>query len=270
MAPDLLIVLTHTSKRQYFDAVSLPLPFFMFTNMQSSRVSLARRGELSEQLQVPPTQSLVNCDYWNSYYEKKLAPTPPSQFACFVAQEFKDHSLFVDIGCGNGRDSLFFSYLGHEVIGVDKSQIAIDFCKSQLLSREDSLTRFMASDVVDLNIKNDFWRTVSSIPKVIYSRFFLHAIPEAEEDAFIEFARALCNSPQDKVALEFRTLEDSENLKQTKVHYRRFISTQALKAKLTPHFHIDYAVVGLGMAKYGLEDAHVCRLILSARQSTTN
>ena len=47
-------------------------------------------------------------DYWNSYYASRavLKLSAPSQFAAFVAQEAGDAHLIIEVGCGNGRDSL--------------------------------------------------------------------------------------------------------------------------------------------------------------------
>ena len=53
-------------------------------------------------------KTLIN--YWNNYYgdKKKFRE---SSFARFVFKKIKKRKnlKIVDIGCGNGRDSLFFS-----------------------------------------------------------------------------------------------------------------------------------------------------------------
>ncbi len=201
--------------------------------------------------------------YWETFYERQLNQFPPSQFAAFIANEFKNHSLFVDIGCGNGRDSLFFSYLGHDVIGVDKSSAAINFCNSQMMNSNKTMSTFVNSDICDLEHHKTVFESTKLIKKVIYSRFFIHAIQEDKEDEHFEFIRSICLNPQDVIALEFRTEEDALNPKQAQAHFRRFISPSNLMHKLqsTFNFQIQYQVQGYGMAKYGVEDAHVCRVI---------
>ena len=37
----------------------------------------------------------------------------------------KEYSSVLDLGCGQGRDSLFISRKGHTVLGVDAAQTAI-------------------------------------------------------------------------------------------------------------------------------------------------
>jgi len=203
--------------------------------------------------------------YWELFYGKQRLQSPPSQFAAFVATEFKHHPLFIDIGCGNGRDTLFFSYLGHDVIGIDKSASAIDFCSSQMISSKDRLSTFLNSDISELSLFDPLFNAVRERKKLIYSRFFLHAIQERKEDELFEFIGKLCQNPEDVVALEFRTLEDEHNPKEAKAHFRRFIEPRILQIKLESKFlfKINYQVQGYGLAKYGSEDAHVCRMILS-------
>ena len=69
-------------------------------------------------------------DYWENYYARSngdLLPTP-SQFAVFVQGELSGPAFVVDVGCGTGRDSLFFSSRGHAVLGLDQAKAAIGRC----------------------------------------------------------------------------------------------------------------------------------------------
>ena len=65
-------------------------------------------------------------EYWNSYYSSKAVPDIPSQFAAFALSECRDADYFLDVGCGNGRDSFFFARRGMAVVSVDGSTAAID------------------------------------------------------------------------------------------------------------------------------------------------
>ncbi len=203
--------------------------------------------------------------YWDLFYEKQKTQSPPSQFAAFTATEYKQHPLIIDIGCGNGRDTLFFSYLGHDVIGIDKSLSAIDFCRSQLTSSSEKLSTFLQGDISDLDLNHSLFKAVQQRKKLIYSRFFLHAIQEQKEDELFEFIIKLCQHPEDAIALEFRTKEDEHNPKQAQAHFRRFIAPRDLQLKLETKFklNVSYQVQGYGLAKYGAEDAHVCRMLLT-------
>ena len=53
-------------------------------------------------------------NYWESFYKKKNK-FKESTFAKFVYKKIKNKKLngaLIDIGCGNGRDSVFFSKSG--------------------------------------------------------------------------------------------------------------------------------------------------------------
>ena len=68
--------------------------------------------------------------YWDEYYKKDAAPSFPSPFAEYVANKLSTKQNILEIGCGNGRDSKFFSSKGHHVTGLDRSGKAIELCKS--------------------------------------------------------------------------------------------------------------------------------------------
>ena len=61
-------------------------------------------------------------DYDKLYGETRDALGPPTQvFVDFFAKFGRKPVRVLDVGCGQGRDSLFIARLGHEVVGVDIS-----------------------------------------------------------------------------------------------------------------------------------------------------
>ena len=58
--------------------------------------------------------------YWDQFYKQDFVHVP-SQFCALVATDIKPHSIVVDLGCGNGRDSHFFASANFSVVGVDLS-----------------------------------------------------------------------------------------------------------------------------------------------------
>ena len=52
-------------------------------------------------------------NYWNNFY-LKFKLSKPTKFAIFVRKNFvkSGKKKLIDIGCGNGRDSFFFSKKG--------------------------------------------------------------------------------------------------------------------------------------------------------------
>jgi len=68
-------------------------------------------------------------DYWNSLYSAKdffgSGPTKLAKLAESILN--KKNMKILEIGCGQGRDAIFFSSLGHDVHAFDVSVNAIDY-----------------------------------------------------------------------------------------------------------------------------------------------
>lgn len=199
-------------------------------------------------------------DYWNEYYAARADPVRrlPSQFATFVAGELDGRHRVIELGCGDGRDAMFFAGYGHEVVGVDASQAAVDGCRrlAETLGVDAS---FLVSSIDEpglaARIKGD------SGPRVVYARFFLHAITEAEETVLLDLAAAIAD-PGDLLAVEYRTIRDSSGAKTTATHYRRFVLPAAFEARaLARAFDVTYSVEGFGFAKFRQDDAYVARTL---------
>lgn len=111
-------------------------------------------------------------DYWNNYYADKAgvhkAEHAPSLFASAMLQKYMECGRdLVELGCGNGRDSLYFAQMGLNVTGIDASEVAInELQKKNLLDN----CIFICDDFVSAEsiyqIQYDY----------CYSRFTLHAI----------------------------------------------------------------------------------------------
>jgi len=200
-------------------------------------------------------------DYWELYYSNLPEPIRPlpSQFAIFVAGELKSPHRVIDFGCGNGRDSLFFSSYGHRTIGVDASETAVKHC-ARLAERFGENADFVTSDVQNPDLAG---RILTSLgPTAVYARFFLHAITEAEEQSFLRCANTLTTTG-DVMAVEYRTMRDLSMPKTTKRHYRRFMDPVVFHLAAQRHgFQVRYAVEGFGFAKHNEDDAYVARCLL--------
>lgn len=202
--------------------------------------------------------------YWDQFYSstQKINLQPPSQFAAFVASEYGNYPMFIDVGCGNGRDTLFFAQLGHSTVGIDASDSAISLCLQSIPGDQKNKHLFIVRDVMDLPDDLELINAIGSNPKVIYSRFFLHAIDEAEESAFFDFAFKIAK-PNDIIAIEFRSHLDQSTPKITQAHYRRYINPDLLISNVLNEYpaSLEYLASGLGMAKYKQDDAHVARIV---------
>ena len=136
------------------------------------------------------------------------------------------------MGCGNGRDSLFFLENGLRVTALDASDVAVN--KLNEITYHNDKALFVCDDFVKskslYQLKYDY----------IYSRFTLHAINEEQEDELLRnIKEALYKNG--KFFVEARTIHDEIYGKGTKIsknafiyneHYRRFIDPDVFKNKL--------------------------------------
>ncbi len=163
--------------------------------------------------------------YWDKVYSRIKNVKKPSTFAKFCLKRFidtKKNKKLLDIGCGDGRDTLLFSKRLHST-GIDKSKKAISFLKKKYSKNKELI--FLNTD---LNFLNRL-----KLPKYdyIYLRFVFHAVKLSTEDKIFSHLKNLMK--KDSVVMaEFRTDKDpmmkygkkiSENETFTD-HYRRFIN----------------------------------------------
>lgn len=175
-------------------------------------------------------------DYWNKYYANRTEISElkeePSLFARDMCQRYMECGKnLVELGCGNGRDSLYFAKNGLNVTGIDASQIAID-----KLREKHSMDHcvFICDDFV----------SVESIYQIqydyCYSRFTLHAINERQETQILKKAYDMLKE-NGYLFIEARSIKDKKygvgqavekNAFICDGHYRRFIDLKELLPKL--------------------------------------
>jgi cyclopropane fatty-acyl-phospholipid synthase-like methyltransferase len=207
-------------------------------------------------------------NYWNAYYKDadRIVQLVPSQFAAFVASEVADVDVVLDLGCGSGRDSIFFARHFARVVGVDASESAIQGC----ISRSEQLgvgerASYLCEDIQSPVLEQALRDVVGTQRTLIYSRFFLHAITEEAQHALLAMASSLMGTGS-VLALEFRTGRDAALKKETPGHFRRYIDTAAFLQSLTQYgLEVKYFVEGFGYAKYKSDDAHVARVVCTVR-----
>lgn len=172
-------------------------------------------------------------NYWNHYYENiRNDLVKPSSFAVYVEKLLIPQAHILELGCGNGRDSMFFLSKGHNVVAVDGSDAAIDMLNDFTRNMERAL--FVCDDFVKCH-------SIYQLPfDCIYSRFTLHAITEEQEDELIDNVKeGLCE--EGLFCIEARTIHDEiyglgekigENEYIYNDHYRRFIDVERFESKL--------------------------------------
>jgi SAM-dependent methyltransferase len=160
-------------------------------------------------------------DYWDDYYAARATPVRrlPSQFATFVAGELDQRHRVIELGCGDGRDAMFFASYGHDVVGVEASHTAVEACRL-LAGNLGEAASFIVSRIDEpglaARVRGD------GGPRVVYARFFLHAITETEEECLLDLAAAITD-PGDLLAVEYRTVRDSSGREGDRQAHRRFV-----------------------------------------------
>lgn len=205
-----------------------------------------------------------NKDYWDNFYKSNFKHTP-SQFCVCVLTEIPDDAVVVELGSGNGRDSLYFSSQGHETIALDLSHEAIVSCNDVSKKRNVEHATFIQADLTSTqdvtNAINLAREKAQDKPLIFYSRFVMHSLDDKQEQALLNILSE--NLQKDEhIYFEFRSKEDENLDKHFGGHYRRYVDTDVFKQRLNDlDFTINYQYIGQGMAKYKEEDPFVIRII---------
>jgi ubiquinone/menaquinone biosynthesis C-methylase UbiE len=151
---------------------------------------------------------------WNNVYsnDSSFFGDQPSKFALMCYEEFVKHKVqkVLELGCGQGRDSLFFASKGLEVYAIDSSKVAI----------EDLMTK---TNELNLDIKFKNINAIESLPfadnyfDTVYSHMFYNMDFTNDELEFLfnESNRVLKNKGQ--LSFSVRSDKDIMYRKGTKV-----------------------------------------------------
>ena len=124
----------------------------------------------------------IKLKYWDNFYKKKKLTLKPSKFAVFCKKYLINYKGIVyDIGCGNGRDSIYFNKNKIQCYGIDKSKEAIKKNKKNFTAYKKTF--------FNGNFCKNFLKNKNNEKFSIYSRFTLHAINYKEEDQLISLLK---------------------------------------------------------------------------------
>ncbi len=197
-------------------------------------------------------------EYWHKYYKKNYSPYKESDFAKFVLQFLEKEKYLLELGCGNGRDSIFFSKNLINVLAVDQVSDEINFLNSNFSNER---IKFICDDFTNLEVLDNF--------DYIYSRFTIHSITESEEDRVLKwvFKHLYKNG---LFFIESRSINDIMYNNGTKLsinenftdHYRRYMNKDKFISKLEYiGFKIRYSIEDKGLAVSEKEDPSIVRII---------
>lgn len=198
-------------------------------------------------------------NYWDVYYKKHKDPNSPSPFALYIKDYLKKGQSLIEMGCGNGRDSLYFSNeLGLNVTAVDQASDEIDYLHSNYANRN---IVFVSEDFSKLNIDKKFDK--------VYSRFTLHSIDKSAELRVLKWAFKHINQ-NGHLFIEVRSVNDDLFGKGKKIaensfvtdHYRRFVNKEKLVEEILKlGFEVIHQVENRELAVYKDENPVIIRVI---------
>jgi SAM-dependent methyltransferase len=204
-------------------------------------------------------------NFWEETYSENFVPETPSAFAEFVLENFQKSEWVIEFGCGNGRDSFWFSQKGLKIYASDKSKIGIEKCRIKTQGNES-----LSFSAVHYANVSEIEEWIDGFPDkyekaFVYLRFLLHDVDETTQIKILDAVDRLSEYGVAGIALEFRTTEDEDRPKLNRPHYRRFIDVQDFERDLKKRgLQIRYKTAGLGLAVHLTEDAYVARYILGS------
>ena len=92
--------------------------------------------------------------YWEEFYAQQNAEYEPSLFAQFVAAKIKANSKIIELGCGNGRDSVYFASKNFIIKAVDQCEGQIEFMKAKYSNIKN--IDFLTADFTALSEESKF------------------------------------------------------------------------------------------------------------------
>ena len=203
--------------------------------------------------------------YWTEYYTKNSKPTDASTFAEFILPKLSENKNLIELGCGNGRDSIYFARNKLNVVAVDQVEDEIDYLNENY--KEENIT-FIVDDFTDLvNTNSDLIKNTDF--DYIYSRFTFHSINEAKEDNTLDWIEDNLNkggcfllearSLNDPMFKQGKSLSDTENFT---THYRRYMDLDKIIEKIgSRNFDIVYKIEDNNLAVYKDDNPYVIRII---------
>lgn len=192
-------------------------------------------------------------NYWKDYYSKQREERLPSLFAKHLVDNYlNDKNItLIELGCGNGRDSIYFSNNGFNVVAIDQVEEEIDFLQKKYLDITN--LDFISGDFTSLDEDRKY--------NVVYSRFTMHSINAIQQDRVLKWSFAqldkdglLCIEVRGKKNEIFRKGEkviDEDDAYVYENHYRRFLDFNELCDQLKEvGFSLIYSREDKGFAPF--------------------
>jgi len=202
--------------------------------------------------------------YWEEFYKTQNEELKPSLFARYVYENLcKPTFRLIELGCGNGRDAIFFANEGLQVYAVDQCESEIKFLSNRYRLLNNCV--FVSDDFTAMSDSDTQY-------DIVYSRFTLHSVSKEQEQNTLEWSHRnlthdgyLCIEVHGKKNEIFQHGEKVEGEKDAYIlnnHYRRFLDFQTLCTDLENlGFLLTFAAEEKGFAPFAEMDETYIRVI---------
>lgn len=190
-------------------------------------------------------------NYWDKLYAENGVVCKPSSFATYVEKTYlQAGKTLLELGCGNGRDAIFFAESGSKVSALDLSPQAIGDLNAMRVKN----AQFYNQDFSQLTNFSDF--------DYVYSRFTLHSIDEKTEHAVMQQLPNVLRTGG-LFLMEARSLKDEKLSKAFgSDHYRRYLDYESTVAKIQKlNFKVLEKIESQQLSPYKDEDPFLIRLV---------
>ena len=204
---------------------------------------------------------MINEKYWQKFYQVNYGfNQQPTSFATWVASYDAQHKeesskpLFADLGAGNCRDSFFFHSAGYQVTAIDAAAPQ---------KNDDVPFEYIQGDFLEQELNNF---------EVLYLRFVVHALPEADFDLFL--AKVSAQPKKLRIYIETRSTtgvtndDKAETFFKSSIgseHFRMLYSKAYLDEKLASYFNILHAEESNKFSVFQGESPYLIRYALESR-----
>ncbi|HYF81529.1 MAG TPA: class I SAM-dependent methyltransferase [Clostridia bacterium] len=180
-------------------------------------------------------------EWWDKFYSDRSKPipffinAPDENLVSFLEKGLFKRGRAFDIGCGNGRNSIFLAKQGFEVDGIDFSTTSIEWA-NQNASEEHVDVNFINKSIFDFQVHHSSY-------DFVYDSGCLHHIKPHRRNQYIKKIIDILK-PGAYFGLTAFNLKGGANISDYDV-YRDFsmhggigFSELKLKSILSPHFEI--------------------------------
>ncbi|HET6561108.1 MAG TPA: methyltransferase domain-containing protein [Marmoricola sp.] len=202
--------------------------------------------------------------HWDSFYaqHRQELPRGASSFAHWVAEEYPTSRPLVDLGCGTGRDALWFARNGRRVEAMDYN-ISVVRRGNNRSSRRELDARFHLVNFYDSRAALAWGARLArdDEPVDLYARFLWHALDDPGRENVLRLA-SMALRRGGHLFLEFRTDDDAGRPHAFSGESRDYCSPGTVRADVeAAGGRVVHQEAGTGLAAMGDEDPHVCRMV---------